>query len=72
MPVNRWRCPAPWSTPGRRRWKNALHLRHQRTEKRITAQTVPDVLAEAAHVEAELERDEHCRSARVVWTPVTP
>lgn len=54
---------------GQRRWKDVSDLHHQRTEGRTSPQTVLDVLAAAAHVEAALERDEHWWSAWAEWSP---
>ncbi|WP_309648021.1 hypothetical protein [Nocardioides sp.] len=54
---------------GQRRWKDVSDLHHQRTEGRISPQTVLDILAEAAHVEAILERHEHWWSSWTDWSP---
>jgi hypothetical protein len=56
---------------GRRTWKDVVDLHHQRTEGRISSQTVLDVLAEAAHVEAALDRDERWWSSWDDWSPTT-
>lgn len=55
---------------GARRWKDVSDLHHQRVEGRISAQTVLDVLASAAQVEALLERDEHWWAAWEGWSPL--
>ena len=57
---------------GQRRWKDVPDLHHQRAQGRISSQTVLDVLAEAAHVDAALDRDEHWWSAWADWSPVAP
>lgn len=56
---------------GQRRWKDVSDLHHQRTEGRIAPQTVLDVLAAAAHVEAALDRNEHWWLSWADWSPVT-
>lgn len=56
---------------GQRHWKDVTDLHHQRTEGRISAQTVLDVLADAAHVEAALDRGEHWWSSWADWSPTT-
>lgn len=55
---------------GQRSWKDVSDLHHQRTEGRISPQKVLDVLAEAAHVEAALDRNEHWWSSWEDWSPV--
>ena len=57
---------------GRRTWKDVTDLHHQRAEGRISPQTVLDVLAEAARVEALLDRGEHWWSSWADWSPTTP
>jgi hypothetical protein len=54
---------------GHRQWKDVSDLHHQRTEGRISPQTVLDVLAEAARVEAMLDRNEHWWSPWADWSP---
>jgi hypothetical protein len=54
---------------GERCWKDVSDLHHQRTEGRISSQTVLDVLAAAAHVEAVLDRNEHWWSSWADWSP---
>ena len=56
---------------GQRQWKDVSDLHHQRTEGRTSPQTVLDILAEAAHVEAMLDRDEHWWSSWDDWAPAT-
>lgn len=56
---------------GGRRWKDVSDLHHQRMEGRISSQTVLDVLAEAAQVEAALDRDEHWWSSWTDWSPTS-
>lgn len=54
---------------GQRQWKDVSDLHHQRTQGRISPQPVLDVLAEAAHVEAALDRNEHWWSSFTDWSP---
>lgn len=56
---------------GQRQWKDVSDLHHQRTEGRTSPQTVLDILAEAAHVEATLDRNEQWRSSWADWAPTT-
>lgn len=59
-------------TQGQRHWKDVSDLHHQRTEGRISSQTVLDVLAAAANVEAALDRNEYWWSSWSDWSPVAP
>ncbi|WP_162254272.1 DUF402 domain-containing protein [Nocardioides sp. Root151] len=54
---------------GTREWKDVTDLHHQRTEGRITEQTVIDVLCAAAGVEDALRDGDHWWRDWDDWTP---
>lgn len=54
---------------GHRRWKDVEDLHHQRVDGRIDLETVGTVLAAAAEVSAELDKDERWWKPWDTWTP---